>query len=158
MRRLRSRGHCDSMKKLTFQLASLGLEPLFFLLITSHCLPTGKGSSNNIPPLRSSLELKALSQPAPPLCWQGSCHLGHMPSPLLCDGASGRRHSLQLPIKGNPEKTASAICYRSSPSQSLATNNTWKEIGSCQGGLQRGWGGSVGTFYLASMLSAHSRS
>lgn len=87
----------------------------------------------------------------------GSCPLGDSPSPPLCDRASCRRHSQPLPIKGNPEKTASGIYCAFSLSQSLAINNTWKDISSCQGGLQRGWGNNAGTLHLAAVSSAHSR-
>lgn len=159
MGKLSSRSHFESMEELMFQLASLELEAVFFLLMPSRCLRTGGWKNNNTQSTSVILSnVKALSQPAPPLCWHGSCNLGDMLSPRLCDRASCRTHSQQLPIKGNPEKTASGIYCGFSWSQSLAINNTWKGIGSCQGGLQRGWGSNVGTLHLASVSSAHSRS
>lgn len=56
------------------------------------------------------------------------------------------------------KKTASEIYRAFSPSESLAINNTWKDTGSCQGGLQRGWGNNVGTLHLAPVRPALSRS
>lgn len=82
---------------------------------------------------------------------------GNALSPLLCDRASCREHSQQLPIKGNPAKTTPAISWGLSPSQTLALNNTQKPSAHCQGGLQKGWGHGVRTFHLACALSAHSR-
>lgn len=159
MGNISSRSCFESVEELMFQLASLELEAVFFLLMPSHCLPTGEWKNNNTQSTSVILSnVKALSQPAPPLCRHGSCNLEDMLSPLLCDRASCRMHSQQLPIKGNPDKTASGIYCGFSWSQSLAINNTWKGISSCQGGLQRGWGSSVGTLHLASVSSAHSRS
>lgn len=51
----------------------------------------------------------AFPLPEAPLGQHGSSPLGDPLSPLLCDRASGRRHSQPLPIKGNPEKTSSGI-------------------------------------------------
>lgn len=99
------------------------------------------------------LLIQCTSQPAPPWCWHGSCHMGDALNPLLCDRASCREHSQQLPIKGNPAKTTPAISWGLSPSQTLALNNTPKPSTHCQGGLQNG----VRTFHLACALSAHSR-
>lgn len=140
-------------EELTFQCKPLRCAPKLFPLPRPSCLLTCECSRNTVP----HLLVQGTSQPAPPWCWHGSCHMGDALSPLLCDRASCRKHSQQLPIKGNPAKTASAISWGLSPSQTLAINNTQKPSAYCQGGLQKGWGNSIPTFHLACALSAHSR-
>lgn len=148
----RSRSCFELTEELTFQCKPLRCAPKLFPIPRPSCLLTLKATAT-----APHLLVQGISQPAPPWCWHGSCLTGDELSPLLCDRASCRKHSQQLPIKGNPAKTASAISWGLSPSQTLAINNTQKPSAHCQGGLQKGWGNSIRTFHLACALSAHSR-